>query len=611
MTDKDFFERFVYDSEKDILGSGGFGTVYKAYDKFEKKYVAIKISQVKDIFGKFTLLNEVELSRKIDHHANVARYEFGLRVTQPFLIDYAVMDYYEDGNLDHVLKKNQGKLSEEERHDIVDGILEGLKHLHTEGVIHRDIKLANILMHKTRGGQWRPKIADFGLSRLMDSMDSSVSNSAIGITIAYAAPEQIENHPIKKNVDLWAFGVILYRLMTGRLPFAAAKGADPTSANLEMSRKIVMVDLPAEIAHIQQPYQYIIRRCLVKSTTERVQSAEELLGILKGKIKPPIVEEALPTSDITVIQPREVPIQQTPEAPIKPNDPEENDLQAAFIERSYPSVLEEKINEQTPPEATVEPNRTEVKDLQTEFIERSYPSVLEEKMSEQTPPETSIEPNETEIKDLQTEFIERSYSSVSDEKKSEQTPPETSVEPNETEAKDLQTEFIERSYPSASNEKMQYKVSKNDKISEKVLDDVSEKPKKNNQKLYIMVAGGFVALLALFFMFNNSDKTEISNQKNDATTIVEEEVAYKKAISEGTIPALESFINAYPNDKNVQAIKDSLKTLKTKSDGLINDIPLYIEDEDYATAKEYLIQLIKINPNDPSALKFSEQLKNK
>jgi serine/threonine protein kinase len=535
MTDKDFFERFVYDSEKDMLGSGGFGTVYKAYDKFEKKYVAIKISQVKDIFGKFTLLNEVELSRKIDHHTNVARYEFGLRVTQPFLIDYAVMDYYEDGNLDHVLKKNQGKLSEEERHDIVDGILEGLKHLHTEGVIHRDIKLANILMHKTRGGQWRPKIADFGLSRLMDSLDSSVSNSAIGITIAYAAPEQIENHPIKKNVDLWAFGVILYRLMTGRLPFAAAKGSDPTSANLEMSRKIVMVDLPTEIANIPQPYQYIIRRCLVKSTTERVQSAEELLGILKGKIKPPIIEATFPETDITVIQPRDISIKQTIETPAQPIVPE-------------------------------------VKDLQTEFIERSYPSVFEEKKSEPTP-DVDVQPNEAEVKDLQT--------------------------------------VIERSHPSVSNKKIHVNVSESNKISEEVLDDVSEKPKKNNQKLYLMVAGGFVALLALFFMFNNSDKPEISNQKNETATIVGEEVAYKKAISEGTIPALESFINAYPNDKNVQSVKDSLKALKTKANGLINDIPLYIEDKDYATAKEYLIQLIKINPNDPSALKFSEQLKNK
>jgi serine/threonine protein kinase len=486
MTDKDFFERFVYDSEKDILGSGGFGTVYKAYDKFEKKYVAIKISQVKDIFGKFTLLNEVELSRKIDHHTNVARYEFGLRVTQPFLIDYAVMDYYEDGNLDHVLKKNQDKLNEEERHDIVEGILEGLKHLHTEGVIHRDIKLANILMHKTRGGQWRPKIADFGLSRLMDSMDSSVSNSAIGITIAYAAPEQIENHPIKKNVDLWAFGVILYRLMTSRLPFAATKGADPTSANLEMSRKIVMVDLPTEINNIPQPFQYMIRRCLMKNTTDRVQSADELLGILKGKIKPVATGEATPISDITIIQPQET--------PVKKEEIEINDLQTAFIERSYPAVA-----------------------------------------------------NNIAI----------------------------------------------------------------DKTSEKVLDDVSEKPKQNNQKLYIMAAGGLVALLALFFVFNNFSTTETSSQIKKETTIDVTNEAFKKAISEGTIPALENFMTAYPNDKNIQAVKDSLKILKIKSDGLINDTQLFLDDGNFEIAKGYYEQLKKINPNDPSVSKFTEQLKNK
>jgi serine/threonine protein kinase len=488
MTDKDFFERFVYDSEKDILGSGGFGTVYKAYDRFEKKYVAIKISQVKDIFGKFTLLNEVELSRKIDHHANVARYEFGLRVTQPFLIDYAVMDYYEDGNLDHVLKKQHGKLNEDERYDIIEGILDGLKHLHTEGVIHRDIKLANILMHKTRGGQWRPKIADFGLSRLMDSSDSSVSNSAIGITIAYAAPEQIENSAIKKNVDLWAFGVILYRLMTGELPFAATKGADPTSANLEMSRKIVQVDLPEEINKIPQPFLYIIRRCLTKNTTDRVQSADELLDILKGKIKPPLTQEVVhPVSDVTIIQPPET-----------------------------PAIKKEEID---------------INDLQTEFIERSYPAVS-----------SKIVP---------------------------------------------------------------------DAISEKVLDDVGLKPKPNNQKLYIIAAGGAVALLALFFAFWGSDKTETATQKSETTTLVLDDEAFKKATGEGTIPALENFIKAYPNDKNIQAAKESLKILKTKSDGLINDTQLFIDDKDFETAKTYFEQLKKINPNDPAVSKFTEQLKNK
>ena len=301
MTDNQFFEQFRYDPEKDLLGSGGFGNVYRAYDYAGKRYVAIKISQVKDIFGRFTLLNEVELSKSIDDHANVARYEFGLRVKLPFPVDYAIMAYYEEGNLDMLLRKKFGQLTDREFYDIVEGILEGIGHLHTENVIHRDLKLANILMHRTKQGQWRPKIADFGLSRQINDYDDSIANSAIGITIAYAAPEQIENKPIRKNVDLWALGVIVYRLLTGEMPFAAMQGVDVTSANLEMSRKITAVELPERLNTVPEPYQTIVRRCFVKDTKDRAQSVVELLEVLK-KFKPDSPsrrESFLPTTTTT------------------------------------------------------------------------------------------------------------------------------------------------------------------------------------------------------------------------------------------------------------------------------------------------------------------------
>ncbi len=284
MSEKDFFDRFTYDSEKDILGSGGFGTVYRAYDILEKRYVAIKIAQVKDIHGKFTLLNEVELSKGIDDHANVARYELGLRVKYPFLVDYGVMAFYEEGNLDTVLRKKHGILNEKEQFDIIQGLLEGIEHLHKENVVHRDLKLANILMHKTKQGEWRPKIADFGLSRQLKNFDASMENSAIGITIPYAAPEQIANKPIRRNVDLWAFAVIVYRILTGEMPFTAVQeeGADATAATLEMSRKIIQLELPDKLNTIKEPYQTILKQCFVKETKDRAQSAAELLEILRA-----------------------------------------------------------------------------------------------------------------------------------------------------------------------------------------------------------------------------------------------------------------------------------------------------------------------------------------
>lgn len=290
MSEKEFFERFQYDSEKDVLGNGGFGTVYKARDTKKNRDVAIKISMYQESFRRFTLWNEIKLSEQIDDHANIARYEFGLRFTRPVIIDYGVMAYYEHGNLDQVLKNRNNTLTPKENYEIVEGILEGIKHLHNENVIHRDLKLGNILMLYTKQKQWRPKIADFGLSRLLEEeYDASIVNSSIGMTVTYAAPEQIEGKPIKKNVDLWALGVIVYRLLTGEMPFASVQGANSQTATSEISQKISRLQLPKKLDTVPEPYQTIIRRCWIKDTSERAQSADELLDILKKNLPNPTI----------------------------------------------------------------------------------------------------------------------------------------------------------------------------------------------------------------------------------------------------------------------------------------------------------------------------------
>ena len=135
MTEKDFFDRFAYDPKKDVLGTGALGTTYKVYDKKENRFVALKVARVRDDKGTFSLADEVNLSRQLDYHAHVARYEFVFRVEEPVPTDYAVMDFYEDGHLDDFLRKHLGSMKEAELRHLLEGILEGMRHLHKEGVI--------------------------------------------------------------------------------------------------------------------------------------------------------------------------------------------------------------------------------------------------------------------------------------------------------------------------------------------------------------------------------------------------------------------------------------------------------------------------------------------
>lgn len=295
MTQAEFEKRYEYNPQKDKIGGGGFGVVYKAYDTLRNRYVAIKEQQVQN--HQFTLQKEVELCNEIEKHDNIAAYEncYRFAAMRGVQMDFATMKFYEDGSLDSLLKNKT--LSLPQKADIIKGVLLGIGHLHKEGIIHRDLKTANVLIDRDKD-RYIPKIADFGLSRLTGIDDkSSVSNSAIGKTIAYAAPEQIKGQSIKKNVDLWAFGVIAYKILTGDLPFTANEGADFTTAQLDISRKILSLEFPEKLNAISEPFQSVIRRCWVLDADKRAQSADELLDMLDKKTtnnspkKPSFAEE--------------------------------------------------------------------------------------------------------------------------------------------------------------------------------------------------------------------------------------------------------------------------------------------------------------------------------
>lgn len=298
MTYDEFLKRYEFDTQdqKAMLGAGGFGSVYKAFDSVQKRFVAIKVAEVKH--EKFNLLYEKQIVDELDSHENVARYGNCYRFQfMPVRYDFAVLTFYQEGNLADVLKKYA--LTVPQKHQILEGILKGVGHLHKYHIIHRDMKPQNVLMDR-QGDRWVPKLTDFGLSKLADTNTRSVENSSIGLSIAYAAPEQIQNREIRHNVDLWAVGIIAYQMFVGDLPFDASRSMSQESWNLEVSKLIVKGKVSEKISQVPEPFRTIIKKCLVPDNTKRVQRAEELLEILGSPSVQP--QEKIPANDENTIR---------------------------------------------------------------------------------------------------------------------------------------------------------------------------------------------------------------------------------------------------------------------------------------------------------------------
>lgn len=273
------------------IGSGGFAKVYKAFDHASNRFVALKIADVRPEFKHFTLRREVELVNNLPSHPNIARYDACYRFDMGVAgeIDFAILKFYEDGNLDQFLRSHE--LEDADKRIIIRGILMGLEFLHHYNYIHRDLKCQNILMQRD-DGVWTPKITDFGLSR-MGGAEQIEANSSIGISYAYAAPEQILNKPISNKVDLWSAGVIIYRIIRGELPFHMDKNSEnSTNDQIELTRKIVTLDLPPGLEATPEPYLSMIRQSLVLDPAQRISSARELLDILDGFMSAPKVHSS-------------------------------------------------------------------------------------------------------------------------------------------------------------------------------------------------------------------------------------------------------------------------------------------------------------------------------
>lgn len=211
------------------------------------------------------------------NHPNVIKYLEGWRLnTNIGEVDFAVMEYANNGDLNHFLRSFPNP---EAINTILHGILQGIEYLHQKKIVHRDLKPANILLHKEHNALI-PKIIDFGISKTIKTDETALS-SVIG-SFEYMAPEQLgqSGDNIRPNVDFWSFGIILYQVFTGELPFGSRVEGDTSGTIIT---NIIGGKLPNDIDSIEEPYRSMIYHCLIKNQDQRVSSADVLLQYLAGK----------------------------------------------------------------------------------------------------------------------------------------------------------------------------------------------------------------------------------------------------------------------------------------------------------------------------------------
>jgi len=253
------------------LGEGGMGVVYKAWDPLLERDVALKFPSdamvgPEDMRARF--LNEARMAALLLHQNVAALYEIGEADGHLF----TVIEYVDGPSLrDHVKKNGPPPIGQCLR--LTREICEGLGAVHRKKVLHRDIKTDNILL--TKAGQ--VKIADCGLAARFVNKEGLAVKLGIEGTTSYMSPEQIRGQHLDQRSDIFSVGVVMYEMLTGRLPFEADNrialqyliaNADPEP--LESFRK-----------GIPETVRAIMLRCLEKEPDNRYQTVDELIKDLR------------------------------------------------------------------------------------------------------------------------------------------------------------------------------------------------------------------------------------------------------------------------------------------------------------------------------------------
>ena len=255
---------------KDVAGKGGMGIVYKAEDTKLKRYVALKflppeLTRDKEAKERFVL--EAQAAAALSHPNICTIHEINEEEGESFI----AMEYIDGQSLRARIGKEP--INIEEALDIVIQVAEGLNEAHSKGIIHRDIKSANIMV--TDKGQ--AKIMDFGLAKVKGGTLLTREGTTLG-TVAYMSPEQARGEEVDQRTDIWSLGVVLYEMFSGRLPFMGDREASILYSVVHEEPKPlkdIKPDIPSEV-------EQIISRALNKKPESRYSSSAEMSKDLKA-----------------------------------------------------------------------------------------------------------------------------------------------------------------------------------------------------------------------------------------------------------------------------------------------------------------------------------------
>jgi len=267
------------------LGKGGMGKVYKAQDTDLKEKVAIKLLKPEIAADKKTIerfRNELKFARKIRHKNVCQMYDLNKEEGS----HYITMEYVDGKDLKSMIRM-MGQLSSGKTIFIAKQVCDGLAEAHRLGVVHRDLKPQNIMVDE----EGNSRIMDFGIARSLKTKGITAAGVMIG-TPEYMSPEQVEGKEVDQRSDIYSLGIILYEMVTGRVPFEG-----DTPFTIGMKHKGEEPKDPKELnTQLPEDLNLVILRCLEKDKEKRYQSAGEVRAELTR------IEKGIPTTEIEVPQ---------------------------------------------------------------------------------------------------------------------------------------------------------------------------------------------------------------------------------------------------------------------------------------------------------------------